>query len=149
MLNDNLDILLVEDEPADALLLKRALEKFGCKNPIVHVVDGEEALDYFFRRNRFGDRPTDQEPILVLLDLRLPKVDGHEVLRQIKETEVGRQIPVVVLTTSTERADIEKAYDMGANAYVTKPFSLDSFSTMTQALKSFWIDQNRTIYHVM
>ena len=148
MLNDSLDILLVEDEPADALLVKRALEKFGCKNPIVHVVDGEEALDYFFRRNRFADRRTDQEPILILLDLRLPKVDGHEVLRQIKETEVGRQIPVVVLTTSPDRPDMVKAYNMGANAYVTKPFSLESFSTMTQALKSFWIDQNRTIFHV-
>lgn len=148
-MNDELEILLVEDEPADALLVRRALEKFGCKNPIVHATDGQDALDYFFRRGRFADRRTDQEPILVLLDLQLPKVNGHEVLKQIKATEIGRQIPVVILTTSPDKPDLTKAYELGANAYLTKPLSLESLSDMTLAIKSFWLEHNRTRFNLM
>ncbi|MCH8980020.1 MAG: response regulator [Armatimonadetes bacterium] len=129
-------VLVVEDEESARLPLVHTVESAGFS--VLQESDG----------GNVGRTVSDEQPDVILLDLTLPRLDGFQVLRQIKETEVGRQIPVVVLTTSPDRPDMVKAYNMGANAYVTKPFSLESFSTMTQALKSFWIDQNRTIFHV-
>ena len=130
-------ILLVEDSPRDAELALNALEAHQLANEVVHVRDGAEALDYLYRRGQFAGR-TDGQPALVLLDLKLPKVDGLEVLRQIKGDQALKLIPVVMMTSSREERDLLHSYQLGVNAYVVKPLKFSDFIAAVQQVGGFW-----------
>ena len=130
-------ILLVEDSPRDAELILDALEGNKLANEIVHVRDGAEALDYLYRRGPFTNR-TDDQPALMLLDLKLPKVDGLEVLRQVKGDAALKMIPVVMMTSSREEQDLVRSYELGVNAYVVKPMKFQDFVEAVQQVSGFW-----------
>jgi CheY-like chemotaxis protein len=130
-------ILLVEDDPRDRELTMTALEEYNLSNEVVVAVDGEEALDYLFCRGKF-QRRTGDNPAVMLLDLKLPKVDGLEVLQQIKSDEKLRMIPVVVLTSSREERDMIASYELGVNAYVVKPVDFHEFVNAIKELGVFW-----------
>lgn len=133
-------ILLVEDNPMDVDLMLQAFEEHSVANPVVVCRDGEEALRYM----ELHDRPTDTKlPILVLLDLRLPKVDGIEVLRVAREHPVWKQIPIVVLSTSRENADIDAAYGLGVNSYIVKPVDFLAFTEVVKTIKVYWLLTNQ------
>jgi CheY-like chemotaxis protein len=133
-------ILLVEDNPMDLDLTLQALQEHGVANPIVPCRDGEEALTYIEQHQL----PTDALiPILVLLDLRLPKVDGIEVLRQARANPVWRQVPFVVMTTSRENRDIEAAYQLGVNSYIVKPVDFQTFTEVVRTIQVYWLLTNQ------
>ena len=139
---ENVDILLVEDSPADAELAMRALRKGKLANHITWVKDGAEALEFIFRTGAYAGRP-DQNPKLILLDIKMPKVDGIEVLRRVKGSEL-KTIPVVVMTSSNEERDVLESYRLGANSYIVKPVEFEQFSeTMTKA-GYYWMLMNKT-----
>jgi len=138
------DILLVEDNPDDAELTKRALKKNNLANNLVHVIDGEEALDYLFARSRFATRTVGNGPRLILLDLKLPKVDGIEVLREIKASPLTKFIPVVVLTSSKEERDIVDSYKLGVNSYIVKPVEFKRFIEVVGELGLYWLLLNES-----
>jgi two-component system response regulator len=131
-------ILLVEDNRDDELLTLDALRNGGVTNTITVVRDGAEALDYLFAQGSFGSRDASQEPCVVLLDLKLPKIGGLEVLRRIKTDQRTRRIPVVVLTTSSEHEDIHNCYGNGANSFVRKPVEFDKFLDAVRHLGLYW-----------
>jgi two-component system response regulator len=137
------DILLVEDNPRDAELVSRAIRKQNIANPIFTVGDGAEALDFIFCRGAFADRDISVQPKVVLLDLKLPKVNGLEVLKEIKADERTKIIPVVVVTSSQEDPDIKTAYALGANSYVVKPVSSDAFIDAMSKLGLYWLLVNK------
>jgi CheY-like chemotaxis protein len=124
---DEVEILLVEDNPTDAELTMRALKRKNLINKLVWVKDGAEALDFLFAKGTYSDRNVDDLPKLILLDLRMPKVDGLEVLHEIKANEKTKRIPVVILTSSKEDRDIVESYKLGVNSYVSKPVEFDEF----------------------
>jgi len=130
-------ILLVEDNPHDLELTLVALERSQLANEVIVLRDGAEALDYLFRRNAYTDR-VDGNPAVLLLDLKLPKVDGLQVLDAIRQTEELRSIPVVMLTSSREEPDLSKAYQLGVNAYVVKPVEFKEFVSAISDLGIFW-----------
>ena len=130
-------ILLAEDSPRDAEMVINALEEYHLANEIVHVWDGEEVLDFLYRRGKFADRPPGH-PGVVLLDLKMPKVDGLEVLRQIKGDPALQMIPVVVMTSSREEQDVVASYKLGVNAYVVKPVKFPDFVEAVKKLGGFW-----------
>ncbi|MDE1179763.1 response regulator [Paraburkholderia sp.] len=130
-------ILLVEDNPNDVELTLIALEKTRIANPVVSVRDGEEALQYLRREGPWADRP-DENPAVILLDKKLPKVDGHEVLKAVRGADSLKRIPVVMLTSSREEKDLLKSYDLGVNAYVVKPVEFDDFMAAINDLGMFW-----------
>ncbi len=130
-------ILLVEDNVYDVELTLEGLKEYGLANEVVVAHDGVEALDYLYRRGGFAGRP-EGDPAVVLLDLKLPKVDGVEVLRNIKGDERLRHIPVVVLTSSREQQDLVKSYKLGVNAYVVKPVNFQEFAHAVRSLGMFW-----------
>lgn len=136
-------ILLVEDDIGHAEIIRRNFEDFRIANRLVHVVDGQAALDYLHRRNGYSDRDLYPDPHLILLDLRLPKVDGLEVLRTLKAHETLRLIPVVVLTTSDAEADMVNAYGYGAGSYLVKPVDFDKFSQLLKIFGFYWMAWNR------
>jgi CheY-like chemotaxis protein len=131
-------ILLVEDNPLDIELMLAALQEHGLTNEIVVARDGVEALDYLYRRNQYAGRPVGH-PLLILLDLKMPRVDGLEVLRQIKQDPDLRVIPIVMLTSSREEQDIVESYNLGANAYVVKPVAFEAFVGVVKQIGLFWI----------
>jgi CheY-like chemotaxis protein len=133
-------ILLVEDSPEDFEATVRALRKAGLANPIFRCEDGDEALDFLYRRGRFAAPEAAPRPGIVLLDLNLPGTDGREVLAAVKSDPALRSIPVVVLTTSTDERDIDRCYQAGANSYISKPVDLDGFMQAVQSLKDFWFE---------
>jgi two-component system response regulator len=135
-------ILLVEDDPDDELLTLRALEKNRIMNEVVVVRDGVEALDYLFGRGDYAGRGADPLPQVVLLDLRLPKLDGLEVLRQLRAEERTCLLPIVVLTSSDEERDIVDSYRLGANSYVRKPVDFAQFSEAVRQLGLYWLVLN-------
>lgn len=137
------DILLVEDNKDDVELTLHALRKENLANNIQVVVDGEEALDFLFCRGAFSDRPADQTPKLVLLDLKLPKVDGLEVLRQLKADSRTRTVPVVILTSSKEERDLVDGYNLGANSYIQKPVDFDQFRDTVKRVGLYWLVVNQ------
>ena len=137
------DILLVEDNPFDAELALVALKENRLANRVFHVEDGEEALDFLFSRGRYADRGKRQLPRVVLLDLKLPKVDGLEVLRQIKTDPETRLIPVVVLTSSREERDVVESYRLGVNSYIVKPVEFEKFSSSVRDLGFYWLLLNQ------
>ena len=137
-----IDVLLVEDNPDHAELTLKALKDGNVLNEIVWVKDGEAALDFLYHRGRYADATKAPRPGLILLDLRLPKVDGHEVLRQIKGDEDLRSIPVVMLTTSEREDEISQSYKAGANSFVSKPVRFADFVERVRSLKHYWVLTN-------
>lgn len=139
MSQEIIDILLVEDSPQDAELMLRALKKNNVANPIHHVEDGAEALDFIFCKGAYANRRIEQAPKAILLDLKLPKVGGLEVLQQVKEDARTKHIPVVIVTSSGEDPDIKKAYALGANSYVVKPVDFEAFIGAMKNLGYYWL----------
>jgi CheY-like chemotaxis protein len=139
------DILLVEDNPNDAELAVHALKKSFLANRIEHVQDGVEALDYLFRRGDWADRRGEPLPRLILLDIKLPRIDGLEVLKQIKVDPSTRNIPVVILTASAEQRDVVDGYNLGVNGYVVKPFDFEQFTESVRTLGLYWLLLNRPV----
>ena len=135
-------ILLVEDSRKDIDLTLAALEEHHLANEVVIARNGVEALDYFYRRGEFAQRPNGH-PVVVLLDLKMPKMDGLEVLRHVKADDDLRRIPIVVLTSSREEQDIVRSYDFGVNAYVVKPVAFENFIDVVKQLGLFWVITNQ------
>jgi CheY-like chemotaxis protein len=145
MTNEVLQILLVEDNPNDVKLTLHALREENLVNNIQVARDGEEALDILFCRGEFASRSFDNPPRLVLLDLKLPKVDGLEVLRAVKGDPRTHAIPIVVLTSSREENDLVESYRLGVNAYIQKPVEFDSFRQAVKQLGLFWLVLNQPV----
>lgn len=143
MNGEPLIILLVEDNLDHAELVMRNMEDFQVANTIIHVEDGEAALDYLYGSGKYTDRKQFPLPHLMLLDLRLPKIDGMEVLKVVKSDEALRPMPVIVLTTSDAERDIAMAYEYNANSYVTKPVSFVEFSKLLKDLGFYWLAWNK------
>ena len=136
-MTDILPILLAEDSPADAEMAIDALREAHLANPIVHVEDGVEAMDYLLRQGRFADREPDH-PAVLLLDIKMPRMDGLEVLQCIRENEELRHIPVVILSSSREESDLARSWNLGVNAYVVKPVDINQFFEAVKTLGRFW-----------
>ncbi len=132
-------ILLVEDNPDDETLTLRALKKNNILNEVVVAHDGVEALDYLFARGSYAGRDTSIMPEVILLDLKMPKVDGLEVLRQVREDARTRLLPIVVLTSSKEERDMIESYSLGANSYIRKPVDFNQFSEAVRNLGLYWL----------
>lgn len=143
MVTDSVEILLVEDNPTDAELTMVALKEHNLANKLVWVKDGAEALDFLFATGAYAGRNAESCPKVVLLDLRLPKVDGLEVLRRIKADERTKRIPVVVLTSSKEDRDIAESYNLGVNSYIGKPVEFDEFAKVVSELGLYWLLVNQ------
>lgn len=140
---DDVEILLVEDNPTDAELATLALKERNLANKLVWVKDGAEALDFLFATGAYAGRSIENNPKVVLLDLRLPKVDGLEVLRRIKSDEHTKYIPVVVMTSSKEDRDVIASYNFGVNSYISKPVDFDEFAKVVSELGFYWLLINR------
>lgn len=135
-------VLHVEDDLSHAELVRRSFEENRVANNLILVTDGEQALDYLFRRGKFSDNKRFPLPHVVLLDLRLPKINGFEVLKSIKESDEYHNLPVVVLTTSLAEEDAAKAYQYNANSYVVKPVDFDKFTALMNDLGFYWLHWN-------
>ncbi len=138
-----LDILIVEDEPAHAELTRRAIRKAGNANRIFIVSDGEEAFDYLYHRGKYEDNAKYPLPGLILLDIKLPGIDGIEVLKKIKEDDLLKRIPVIMLTTSEREEDIARSYNHYANSYLTKPVGFKEFEEKIMQFEFYWMILNR------
>lgn len=144
MNNDyQIEILLVEDNIHDAEMTIRALKKVNLANKLIHVKDGAEALDFIFAKGAFSDRRIENKPRVILLDIKMPKVDGIEVLRQIKGNETTRTIPVVIMTSSKEEQDLITSYNLGVNSYVVKPVDFEGFAKAVSELGFYWLITNQ------
>ncbi len=142
---NNKVILLVEDNPDDEALTIRALKKNNIANEVVVAHDGVEALDYIFAQGQYAGRDISEHPQVILLDLNLPRIDGHEVLKRIRADKRTSRIPVVILTTSDEDQDIIQSYDNGANSYIRKPVDFDQFMEAIRKLGMYWLVLNTTV----
>jgi len=140
---NEVEILIVEDNPHDAEMALRAFKKNNLANNILVVGDGAEALDYLYARGKYADKSYDNRPIIILLDLKLPKVDGKEVLRTIKNDPQKKVIPVIVLTSSKEERDIVESYALGVNSYIIKPVDFDKFVDSIRELGLYWLLLNQ------
>lgn len=134
-------ILLVEDDHNDVLLIRRAFQKVNIANPIIVLGDGEQAISYLAGREPYANRTL---PILVLLDLKLPRKSGHEVLEWLRQQQRLKRLPVVVLTASSESSDVNRAYDLGANSYLVKPVTFDALVEMVKTLNMYWLILNKS-----
>ena len=139
MNNSRVEVLLVEDNPHDAEMTIRALKKVNLANQLIHVKNGAEALDFIFARGAFAEREIENKPRVILLDIKMPKVDGIEVLRQIKSNDTTRMIPVVIMTSSKEEQDIITSYNLGVNSYVVKPVDFEGFAKAVSELGCYWL----------
>jgi two-component system, response regulator len=142
MLNQ-VEVLLVEDNIHDAEMTIRALRKVNLANNLVHVKDGEEALEFIFAKGKFAGRLQSDLPKVILLDIKMPKVDGIEVLRQLKSRESSKTIPVVIMTSSKEEQDIINSYQLGVNSYVVKPVDFEGFARAVSQLGMYWLLTNQ------
>ena len=143
-MNKEVEIILIEDNHFEAELAIKALQTHKLANKLRHIDDGEEALDFIFTRGKYEARKTLPQPKLILLDLKLPKVDGLQILKEIKSNDVTRSIPVVILTSSQEERDIVESYQFGANSYLVKPVNFESFSKAIADLGFYWLLLNQT-----
>lgn len=141
----NIEILFAEDSEDDAMLTMRALKKSGLDNKLHHVKDGAEALDFMYCRGVYASRNIKEHPKLILLDLKMPKVSGMEVLEKIKSDPNIKSIPVVILTSSQEDPDIKKCYDLGANSYIVKPVDSDKFFKSIKELGLYWMGLSQSL----
>lgn len=141
---EHVDILLIEDNPADAELTMRSLQSKRLGNKVTWLKDGAQALDYLFCTGAYADRPQSSKPKLVLLDLKLPKVDGIEVLRRVKSDPNTRTIPIVMLTSSAEERDVIESYQLGVNSYLVKPVDFGAFIDVVSEGSYYWVVLNRT-----
>jgi len=142
-MNNKVEILLVEDNPHDAELTIRALKRINLANSLIHVEDGSEALDFIFANGAFADRQVENRPRVILLDIKMPKIDGIEVLRQIKSNDTTKTIPVVIMTSSKEEQDIITSYNLGVNSYVVKPVDFEGFAKAVSELGLYWLITNQ------
>lgn len=143
-MDDNrVEILLVEDNPHDAEMTIRTLKKINLANRLIHLKDGAEALDFIFAKGAYADRSINDRPKVILLDIKMPKVDGIEVLRQIKSNPDTKRIPVVIMTSSKEEQDIITSYNLGVNSYVVKPVDFDGFAKAISELGFYWLITNQ------
>jgi two-component system, response regulator len=140
------EILFIEDNQHEAELTIRSLKKYNLTNKLKHIADGAEALDFIFSKGAYTDRKQSQNPKLILLDLKLPKVDGLQILRQLKADEQTRMIPVVVLTSSKEEKDVIESYRLGVNSYIVKPVNFDTFSKAVSEVGLYWVLLNHNPY---
>lgn len=140
--NSDVDILLVEDNHDEAELTIRSLRKIDSHSKLIHIDDGEEALDFIFARNKYSSRRADHSPRMIILDLKLPKVNGLEILKQVKSNAQTKKTPVILLTSSQEERDIEEGYLSGANSYVVKPNSFDTYTKAISELGHYWMQLN-------
>lgn len=136
-------IVLVEDNEDDILLTQRAFEKNNVANDMIVLRDGQEAMDWFFREGEYADRPDDMRPVVVLLDLKLPKRNGLEVLREIRTKHTTHALPVVILTSSDEDRDLLQSYELGASSYVRKPVNFKEFIGAVNTLGIYWLMLNK------
>ena len=141
--NAPMEILLVEDNPADAEMTLRALRRNNLANRVHWVKDGEQALEFMFRTGSYAGRDPVAVPKLVMLDIKMPKVDGIEVLRRIKANEETRTVPVVVMTSSNEERDVVESYRLGVNSYIVKPVQFESFLETVAKIGLYWVITNR------
>jgi two-component system response regulator len=142
---NQVEVLLVEDNIHDAEMTIRSLKKVNLANNLVHVKDGEEALEFIFAKGKFADRDIVNGPKVILLDIKMPKVDGIEVLRRIKSNEATRCIPVVIMTSSKEEQDIISSYELGVNSYVVKPVDFEGFAKAVSQLGMYWLITNQPL----
>ncbi|MEI9918383.1 MAG: response regulator [Bacteroidota bacterium] len=140
--NSDVDILLVEDNHDEAELTIRSLRKIDSHSKLVHIDDGAEALDFIFARNKYSGRRLDHSPKMILLDLKLPKVNGLEILKQVKSNAQTKKTPVILLTSSREERDIEDGYLSGANSYVVKPNNFENYTKAISELGHYWMQLN-------
>ncbi|MCD6013190.1 MAG: response regulator [Flavipsychrobacter sp.] len=143
MSHEAIEILLVEDNPHDAELTIRALKKNNLANNIIHLKDGSEAIDYLFNEGIYAGEETFPKPKAILLDLKMPKVNGIEVLRRVKSDERTKFIPVIVLTSSNEDPDVSKCYELGVNSYIVKPVGFEGFLKAVSELGMYWLLLNQ------
>ncbi|EKT85923.1 response regulator [Leptospira santarosai] len=143
--DDVISILYAEDNPQDSELTLRSLKRHNLTNQVKLVRDGEEALEYLYATGRYENRDKTQLPSLILLDLKMPKVDGIEVLRRVRSEEFTKMLPVVILTSSAEEKDIVESYRLGVNSYVVKPLDFDKFSEVASEIGFYWILVNQGI----
>jgi two-component system, response regulator len=141
--DNSVEILLIEDNNSDAELTIRALKKANIANKLIHLKDGVEALDFIFARGAYTKYAYENYPKLILLDIKMPKVDGIEVLKQLKANEKTKQIPVVVMTSSKEEQDIVNSYKLGVNSYVVKPVEFENFAKAVADLGWYWLLLNQ------
>ena len=139
------DILLVEDNPFEAKLAIKALTKHNLANHLFHVEDGAEALDFIFSRGIYADRQSEGFPKVILLDLKLPKVSGLEVIKRLKADDLTKSIPIVLLTSSNQEKDIKVGYQYGVNSYIVKPIEFDKFSQAVADLGMYWMFLNQPL----
>ena len=142
MTEQKIELLLIEDNPDEAELTIRSLKRNHLANHLVHIDDGEKALDFIFARGQYAGNTSFMRPKLILLDLNLPKVDGLEILRQIKSDPSTKTIPVVMLTSSKEETDIVKSYKLGVNGYIVKPVDFNSFTKAVADIGLYWLVLN-------
>lgn len=133
-------ILVADDDPEDCMLLREAFQESRLANPVAFVRDGEELLDYLYRRGAYEDPTTSPRPGLILLDLNMPRKNGRETLSEIKADPALRQIPIVILTTSKAEEDIFRSYDLGVNSYITKPVTFEALVEVVLALERYWLE---------
>ena len=138
-MNNEYEIVIIEDNPNDAELMVRTLKKNQLANNLIVIEDGEQAIDYLFQKGRYADNKLSVLPKVIFLDLKLPKVDGLEILKQLKSNNRTRKIPVVIVTSSKEDPDISEAYKLGANSYVVKPVNFDDFIKTINQLGLYWL----------
>lgn len=143
---NQMEILLVEDNSEDVELTLRALKKNNIANAVHIVNDGQQALDFVFGRGKYEERDVNHHPRVILLDLKLPKVDGMEVLREIRNDERTRKIPVVMLTSSAEERDVIESYNLGVNSYIVKPLDFDQFINTVSHLGLYWVLLNKPCF---
>ncbi|MGY4385928.1 CheY-like chemotaxis protein [Pedobacter sp. UYP24] len=141
---DNIEILFVEDSFDDAMLTMRALKKSGYNNKLHHATDGADALDFMYCKGIYSERNINDHPKLILLDLKMPKVSGLQVLEKIKSNPEMSSIPIVMLTSSNEGPDIEQCYALGANSYIVKPVDSDNFFQAIKAIGLYWMDLSQS-----
>lgn len=144
MTEQEIEILIIEDNPYDAELAIRALQKQNLANKLVHLSDGAEALEFIFGTGEYAGRNVENTPKVIFLDLKMPKVDGLEVLQQIKADARTRLIPIVILTSSAEDPDIKRSYELGANSYIVKPVAFENFAKTISELGLYWMVINKT-----